>query len=264
MNRARGRIVSLVLATLATFAAGTSCGEPYGVRNPYDPEFPVTFTITGPDSAHSLGDIVQYAVQTQPPFPDTAFRWAVDTVTTFRQGVGSVIVDGATLLAPGAPGQFTVIDAPLEPATATVLVAALVGSVDTTEERQVDSIHVTIRTVVPRHIGYKPVVVTQRLVRIQLRCPDTHACNTVAVGDSLSVWVDGFDARGSQISGLRTLTLNPLTGPPIATYAIRDTTIARVAPVGIRAATVTAVRAGTTWVVGTRGALSDSLQIVVH
>ncbi|HXD22602.1 MAG TPA: hypothetical protein VN613_04530 [Gemmatimonadaceae bacterium] len=261
MMRTRARFFALALTALAT---GASCGEPYAVRNPYDPDFPVTFTITGPDSVHSLGDIVQYAAQTTPPFPDTAFRWAVDTTTTFRQGVGSVIVDGATLFAAGAPGQFTVIDAPLEPATATVLVAALIGSVDTTEEREVDSLHVTIRTVVPRHVGYKAVAVSQRLVRIQLRCPDTHACATVAAGDTLSVWVDGFDARGFQISGLRTLTLNPLTGPPLAAYVIRDTTIATLAPVGIRAATVTGVRAGTTWIVGSRGALSDSLQIVVH
>src|SRR6185437_4527166 len=58
MMRPRARFLALALTALAT---GASCGEPYAVRNPYDPDFPVTFTITGPDSVHSLGDVVQYA-----------------------------------------------------------------------------------------------------------------------------------------------------------------------------------------------------------
>jgi hypothetical protein len=49
-----------------------------------------------------------------------------------------------------------------------------------------------------------------------------------------------------------------------ATFAVRDPSVAGVTPVGIRVATVTARKSGTTWIVGTRGALLDSLQLVVQ
>ncbi|HEY2848428.1 MAG TPA: hypothetical protein VGI97_01010, partial [Gemmatimonadaceae bacterium] len=87
---------------------------------------------------------------------------------------------------------------------------------------------------------------------------------SLAVGGTWSVWVDGFDARGLQIASLRTADTNPSAGPPIAVYTVRDTTIATLVPAGIRAATVTALKSGTTWIVGARGALSDSLQLVVR
>ena len=256
-----GRMAAFAIGVLATVA---SCGDPYGVANPYDPDFPVTFTITGPDTLLSLGEVAQYSARTSPAFPDTAFRWATGTATISAPGAGDSIVDGATILAPGAPGSFASVVPPLEPKTATVLVEALIGSVDTTLLRIFDTSYVTVHTTTPRHAGYKTVIVTQRLVRIQLRCPATHACDTASVGDTLSVWVDGFDARGLQIAELRTAHTNPATGTPIATYVIRDTTIATFTPAGVRAATVTAQKTGTTWIVGTRGALSDSLQLVVR
>jgi hypothetical protein len=83
-------------------------------------------------------------------------------------------------------------------------------------------------------------------------------------GEAWSVWVDGFDALGRQIYTLTGATTNPPGSPPIATFVSRDTTIAAVTPVHIRAATVTALRSGTTWVVATRGTLLDSLQVVVR
>ena len=115
-----------------------------------------------------------------------------------------------------------------------------------------------------RHSGYKQVVLTQRVVRIQLRCPDTHSCDADSVGGSWSVWADGFDALNQQIVALHSSVANPATGTPVATYVVRDTTVASFVPVGIRAALVTARRAGTTWIVGTRGPLLDSLQLVVR
>jgi hypothetical protein len=135
----------------------------------------------------------------------------------------------------------------------------------------------------PRHVAYKEVVVMQRLTRIQLRCPDTHVCAPLPVADTAFVWVDGFDALGRQIAMLANSTSNPATGNPItpyattdtailrvqkgknpiATYVSRDSTVARMTPVGIRVARVIGVSPGSTWIVATRGALTDSLQIVV-
>ena len=54
------------------------------------------------------------------------------------------------------------------------------------------------------------------------------------------------------------------TNNPVATYVSRDSTIARATPIGIRVAKVSGVKSGTTWIVATRGALADSLQVVVH
>jgi hypothetical protein len=256
--------VLTALTALALLALAVSCGDPYGATNPYDPDFPVTFTITGPDTLFSLGETARYTATTDPAFPDSAFRWADDTVTISRPGTTDTTVDGRTILVPGSAGAFTSIAPPLEPATVSIAVAALIGSVDTTISRFVNSSTVTIRTIEARHVGYKTVVVTQRLTRISLRCPDTRACDSLAVGGTWSVWVDGFDARGLQIASLRTADTNPSAGPPIAVYTVRDTTIATLVPAGIRAATVTALKSGTTWIVGARGALSDSLQLVVR
>ena len=138
-----------------------------------------------------------------------------------------------------------------------------------------DSLHCfTVRTKVARHIAYRNVVVTQRLTRIQLRCPDTHACAPIAVGDSAFVWVDGFDALGGQIVAFWSPTVNPAVGDPtttagvsnhtVVTYISRDSTVASASPVGIRVCGVAGRKAGSTWIVATRGALADSLQVVVH
>jgi hypothetical protein len=83
-----------------------------------------------------------------------------------------------------------------------------------------------------------------------------------------SVWVDGADAGGSQIVGLALPDSNPANGAPIAAFVSRDATVAAVAPFKVRAANVTALKPGTTWIVATRIALKDtlrdSLQVVVR
>jgi hypothetical protein len=136
-------------------------------------------------------------------------------------------------------------------------VSAGVGAIDTTGDTG-NPISVW------RHFGSKTVVITQRLTRIQLRCPDTHACDTLATGGVWSVWVDGFDALNQRIFALASSTANPATGPAIAIFTSRDTTIASVTPVGIRVANATALRSGTTWLVARRASLLDSLQLVVR
>jgi hypothetical protein len=80
--------------------------------------------------------------------------------------------------------------------------------------------------------------------------------------------VDGFDANNQHVYSLPSAVSNPPAGSPIAIFTSRDPTIAALSPVGIRAANVTALKAGATWIVGTRIAaqdtLLDSLQVVVH
>ena len=81
------------------------------------------------------------------------------------------------------------------------------------------------------------------------------------------MWADGFDSLDHKVVALTGINANPpaSAGTPVfATFAVRDATIASVSPVGIRVATVTALKSGTTWIVGSRGALLDSLQLVVR
>lgn len=268
------RLAALCVA--ATLVAAVACGDPYKHTNPYDPAVPVEINITGPDSLFSYGQFAQYRVQTIPSFPDSAIAWNIDTTTIHRggnldtiiggfsftnPGTGDTVVEGDRLFKPSGFGTYQSLAPPLEPTTQIVTVEALIGRVDTTLARWNSG---AIQTNQYRHYGYKRVVLTQRLTRIQLRCPDTHVCDTLSAGGTWSVWVDGFDALGYQISALTSSTANPGGGSPIVTYTARDPLVASVAPDRIRVALVTALKPGTTWIVATRGSLLDSLRLVVQ
>ena len=261
-----------LLLTAAMAVGAISCGDPYLAVNPYDPDTAVALTITGPDTLYSFAQQASYTVASTPAFPDSAYHWNVDTslVVVLASG-GDSTVDGTRYLNTLGNGTFQSSHPPLEPATATVNIQVLIGGVDTVTQQYEKScmcVIMNIHSQQYRHIANKTVVLTQRVVRIQLRCPDVHACSSVAVGGSLSIWVDGFDALGHPIVALTDPSANPAANPPaslpVATFASRDTTIARISPVGIRATTVTALKTGSTWIVATRNSLSDSLQVVVH
>lgn len=264
------RVLSLIGAGVLIVA----CGDPYLHTNPYDPAFPVAIDITGPDSVFSYAEFANYSAQIAPMFPDTAVSWLVDTFTLHRPGLtdttidgvtypipnrGDTIIDGTPYFMPRGPGTFQSVEPPLEPTTVTVTIEALLGGVDTTVAVYGGG---TAQTKTYRHTGYKKVVLMQRVTRVQLRCPNTHACDTLAVGGTWSVWVDGFDALGHGIVALLDPAANPVGDTPIATFAARDSTVASVSPVNIRAANVTALKAGSTWIVATRGLLSDSVLVV--
>jgi hypothetical protein len=255
----RGR--ALTLGAAAALIVGVACGDQFLHTNPYDPAFPLSVDIAGPDTLFSLGEIGSYAVRFTPAvFADSAVTWLADTITIFQADT-AYVSDGSAYLQGGSGGNFMSVMPPLEPATLKISVEALVASYDTQLTGKGGGL-ATVKEY--RHTGFKSVVITQRVTRIQLRCPDTHACPALSVGATATIWVDGFDARNQQIAALANPTSNPDTGAVVATFLSRDPTIASVSPAGIRAATVTARKSGTTWIVATRMALSDSLQIVVH
>jgi hypothetical protein len=241
------RIVTLFGVVI--LVAAVACGNPYQRTNPYDPAYPVSISIAGPDTLFSAEQVGTWRVQIVPAFPDTAFRYDCNDSIAFP---------------PAGPGAFRSHAPPLYPATRTVTVTGGVGSIDTLPPFAGGALGPAPTIKMYRHSASKVIVLTQLVTRIQLRCPDTHACDPVPVGGTWSVWVDGTDALNQLIIALHSATANPATGTPVATFAVRDPTIALVSPVGIRAATVTALKTGTTWIVGTRGALLDSLQLVVR
>jgi hypothetical protein len=246
------RIAGVLAATL--LVAFFACGDPYQHTNPYDPVYSVSVTVTGPDSLFSYAEIAHFGAVIVPAFPDTAVKFDSSDSLSFMPAGAASFEAGPTI----AP--------PLWPATKTVTVIAGIGGIDTTYSQwdPACACTVTIRTHQYRHVGSKTVVLTQRVVHILLRCPDTHACDPLSAGSAWSVWVDGFDALNHEIVALTAATTNPLTGTPVATFVSRDTTVATVSPVGIRAATVTARKSGSTWIVATRNSLLDSLQLTVR
>jgi hypothetical protein len=270
----------LVMGGAIGIATLVACGDPGPHNNPYDPNVPVTALLTGPDTLFSYSEIANLGAQFTPAFPDSAVSWDLAPVFLSVSATCDTFALGSHFLEPAGAGSFRSASPPLEPLTLSIVVAASVGAIDTTVSRVLapqsctggggGGPPTTIRTTEYRHSAYKTVVLTQRLTRLQLRCPDTHACDTLAAGGSWSVWVDGFDALGGGIYTLRSdfapahSTTNPTTGPPIASYVSRDTTVASLVPVGVRVATVTARQSGATWIVANRGALRDSLQLVVR
>ena len=249
------------LLIVAALMISVACGEPFLHLNPYDPAFPLAVDVTGPDTLFSFGEIGNYAVRFTPAvFPDSAVTWLADTVTIFS-GDTTYVSDGSAYLLAGKNGNFQSVNPPLEPAVLTISVEALVAGYDT----NLTAVGGGLATVVEyRHTGLKSVVITQHVTKIQLRCPDTHACAPFSAGGTGTVWVDGFDALGHQIAALTSPTVNPDTGAVVATFVSRDPTIARVVPNGIRAANVTALKSGSTWIVAARKTVLDSLQIVVQ
>lgn len=236
-----------LLVGAAALAVAIACGDPYKHTNPYDPVFPVTVTVAGPDSLFSQGEFAQYTASSDPVFPDSSFEFGDSDSTSFL---------------PAGPAGFVSRDPPLYPQVRLVNVIAGLGAVDTFVPKAVPG--PAQRITIFRHAATKTVVLTQRVVKISLRCPDTHACDTLSVGDTTSVWVDGRDANNAQIIALTSSSANPPTGTAIATFVVRDPTIASLTTTGIRASIVTALKTGTTWIVGIRGTLLDSLQLVVH
>jgi hypothetical protein len=232
------------VALLLSFA----CGEPFMRTNPYDPNVPVTITMQGPDTIFNSFEQVFYPAQADPPdFPDTAFLY---------QSSNPIYLEAA-------PGSFFVLNAPLYPASISVPVTVGVGAIDT-QPPAGGANGAAAHVIVFRHSVTKTIVISQRIKNIALRCPDTHTCDPMPVGGTWSVWVDVTDSLGHQAQAYFSPTANSASGTPLVTYSVRDSTIASVVPLGTRVGTVTALKTGTTWILGTRGPLVDSMQLVVH
>lgn len=232
---------SVALIVFGALIAAFACRD-YKHTNPFDPLAPDELTIVGPDSLFSAGEFATYAIQSVPAFTDPTAQWGSSSPNDLTSSEGT--------------GTFELFGAPLYPVAETVMVTVAIGHYNTATGSAW------------RRTYARTVILTQRLVRIKLRCPDTPACATLAAGGVWSLWIDGFDAGGGQIIRLAYPTTNPTTGTPVATFVSRDTTIAAVTPVGVRVASVTALRSGSTWIVATRVALldtlRDSLQVVVR
>jgi hypothetical protein len=241
-----------VLAFAAGLVVAFACDDPYQHTNLYDPATPLDASLAGPDTILSSGQLAQYHVVSTPAFADTAGAWNVLPNQMWLKSAGN--------------GAFLFFPPPvIEPDYDTVQVVVELGAYDTTKTTSNGGgMSFASVTQAYRRRYVKTVLLTQRVTRIQLRCPDVHVCDTMSVGGSWSVWIDGFDQLNQALAGLTGPTQNRFTGLPIATFTVRDPSVAGVAPIGIRAANVTALKTGSTWIVASRDSLRDSLQLIVH
>ena len=235
-------------ALAAALVTAIACGDPYHHTNPYDPATDVVVQLTGPDTVFSVGELAQYTLQSTPPFLGADAVWSSSSYD-FRNA---------------APGQFQLWTPPLWPSTEAIELSVSVGRYDTTITTGAATGPVAKEVTLYRRFFTRIVTVSQRLIRLVLRCPSTHACDTLSAGGVWTIGVDGFDALDGQIVGLTNPAINPPTGLAIALFVSRDTSIAGATPVGIRGASVTARKTGTTWIIALRDNLRDSLKLVVR
>jgi hypothetical protein len=231
-----------------------ACGDPYAHTNPYDPKVSVTVVVSDPDTLFSYSETGQYNAQSVPAFPDSSVQFGTSDSVAFPAS---------------GRGTFVSRTPPLYPATQTVRIMGLLGQIDTVRDDTPLGVGTVpaLPSLAWRHSGSKYVVLTQRVVRIQLRCPSDHACDTLSVGAAWTLWADGFDALNFKVVALTGINANPAVSagtPVFATFAVRDPSVAGVTPVGIRVATVTALKSGSTWIVATRTMFTDSLRLVVR
>ncbi len=226
----------VIVSSFAVLAVGVACFD-FAHRNPFDPATPLEVAIV-PETLFSVGGEIHFVFSTVPEIIDPTASWS----------------GGNAELNPQGGGIFVSRAAPLWPQTETIPVSISVG--------RNDVLHL-VSYQYSRVFGGS-IVITQRLVRIQARCPDTHLCDTLSVGATASVFVDGSDALGSAISGLSSPAANPLGVTPIAQFIVRDSSIASASAIGMRVAVATARKSGSTWLVAQRDSLRDSVRIVVR
>jgi hypothetical protein len=109
--------VGLVIASALVLSIA-SC-EAFTHSNPYDPQTKFEYSILGPDTLFSLGQVASYEIQSKPALADTAGIWSCDCLELVSQaGTRTFSVSGLV-----APPQW--------PATTTVRLDVLIGKFDT-------------------------------------------------------------------------------------------------------------------------------------
>ena len=189
-----------------------ACDDPYRHTNPYDPLVPaVSVTVTGPDTVFSFHEVAQFGGVAVPAFPDSAFTIGVPDSIAFPPPVSE--------RSPTPPHRST---------------PTCVRDGDRRARR-----HRHIRSAAQRPPRYCPAPddvsargdesgrLTQRVVRIQLRCPVHTRATRRRSGGSWSVWADGFDALNQQIVALHSSVANPATGTPVLRRTSSATPLSR-------------------------------------
>jgi hypothetical protein len=124
----------------------------YAHTNPYDAQTELTYVIAGPDTLFSVGQIVNYKLQSAPALSDTAGIWSCDCTE---------------LAASGGPGNFEMfgfVPPPVWPETKTVRVNVAIGKYDTTFTVSGANGPVAVQGHAYRRILSRTIVLTQRAV----------------------------------------------------------------------------------------------------
>ncbi len=216
-----------VLGVLA-LAGGCALQEPYVRDNHWDPRSSATKSLSGPDSVFAMGDTFRVTLQADPPLPPGAFY-------TWR---GNEMYEGPpppTLVYPAGDGLFRVVSS-----TATFEVIAV--------SALFDGVAVS-----------RQVRVGQRVQSYTFSCGVACDALTWQAGTSRSVSVLAADANQVPIRRIEVAMQR-------GSWLSRDPAVASVAATTANPAgtiTISAVAAGTTWIVVRLDRAVDSLRVVV-
>lgn len=228
----------LALASLVA-ALGCSLEPPFDRSNPFDPGSPYEMRLVGvPDTVDARGARFAAVIERDPPISveDLSIRWEA-TDPRFG-GVPPNPPPPSTLVLPLADGEF-VISPNLTAEMVTTSIAARFNS----------------SVVVGRNI-----VVGQRARTLSLSCT-SGACDAtpLGIGASAPIGSSALDANGHVLSGLQHAMAR-------ATVVSRNPAVIalNVTPNAAGSYGVTAVGAGSTWVVITVDFATDSVRFVVE
>ena len=166
MSRSQPRV--RLAAGLAVVAGAVACAE-LAVTNPFDPNYEMTVTISGPDTATSLNQDVQMSASWSPDWPNAPVAWSA----------GDINPDVNNLLWPSViksegAGRYRVTG--FAGVAATILVRAQVGP----------------------HLGTRMLVLRQRMRRIGwIPCTGSCDIDLSSGGRYLSAWM--YDSLGSKL-----------------------------------------------------------------
>jgi hypothetical protein len=219
------RLTAALLLTLGAIG----CGD-FARVNPFDPAVPVKLSITGPDRAFSVGDLLQDSLVVDPPYAhEPAVWWLADT-----HGTMEAFIDPNGLVTVARDRTYGAVLG----ATQDVTVHVSLGGGRTAE---------------------KKLFFVHRPTRLCLLSCDSDKAFTL---DSLNPGVNGpaayADARGNLISPTPPPTIVARTAGVVTINADYNSSSQ-----GIQGYYIGRLGVGSTWVVATDGVFSDSLFVTV-
>ena len=218
------RLAALLFLALSV----TACGD-FTRANPFDPGVRVKLAISGPDSAFSVGERLQFSLNTTPPFAhEPPTWWLSDTHGTMEAEIDQ-------------SGIFTVkLERPF---------GSMLGAT------QDVTVHVRLGG---DRVAQKKVIFIHRPVRLcLLNCDPNKTVRLDSIRPDVEAPIAYVDARGNFIAPSPSMTIvTRMSG-------VVDLVLTSNSSGGLQYYRISRKALGSTWVVATAGGFADSLFVTV-